>query len=224
MKLLHPAATIFLDHLLSGIAEENEKIQASIDRFLPVRDFVESDEKSDRHVDCPEPNFDVGGARFAIVEALSSSDSQLELVSENLRLKTELSRLNKAAEVLGSLEISNGIGGKATLSLQDGRFVHQNGIPTWFLAENLDMPYADLSSIECVVSGVPLQPDPMLDADATVHGAFMKRFCNGATLFGFYEADEESSKRITRAFVVLPFETVENVLSVLGIYDSEDDG
>ena len=173
------AAIVFLDNLLSGIAEENKKIQVAIDRLLPVREFIESDESSDRRIDRMEPNLDVEEARLTVVEALYGSDSQRELIRENLRLKGELFYLEKVAEVLGSVEISNGIGGKATLSLRDGHFVHQNGIPTWYLAMNLEK-YRTLEILtpldalfqECLFNPHPRKQTAMVSlarGSATVH-------------------------------------------------------
>lgn len=214
---LHPAAIIFRDHLLSGIAEENERIKASIDRLSPIYEL-------DMRFDRPDRNqFDDEKARFDVVGALDGSYSQTNLAWKNVGLKTELFVLEKAAEKLGSVQITNGSGGKATLSLRDGHFAEFYGYSKWMLTENLDISFTDLGSIGCVVSGVPLhrfEYPTERRVDVMTDTGFMKKF-RGATLTGSTVDDGGKPMQGTVVEFALWYGAIENQLRVLGIYNGE---
>ncbi|KAL9179542.1 hypothetical protein ACHAXT_008832 [Thalassiosira profunda] len=151
--MIHPAAAIFGDHLLSGVAEENKLLQAEIGCLSRVREFVDSRGGLNWNKYDDLPATSEQQTRLAIVEALGGdTDDQMELLGENKRLERELLVLEKIAETLGTVEISNGGGETIKLSLRGGAMRKRTG-SFWVLDQDCDIPFSDVTSMECLVGG-----------------------------------------------------------------------
>ncbi|KAL9179615.1 hypothetical protein ACHAXT_008905 [Thalassiosira profunda] len=184
-------------------------------------------------------------ARHAIIEALGCTSAQMNLLRAKNDLKEEHSLLEKAKEMLGAV-VARHKTGTIRFSLEEGVFVEGQSA-YWIIAGDDDHDHSlvamnDLGSLELSVSGATLQKETIgFNGSRT----FVNTYRNGAHMFGLFDeeamqgmgADEvvaalQQSLSGERPFapesklglpcVVLPYESVERVLGVLGIEDATD--